>query len=90
VQSRIFFGLVSKFIVTHVLILACAISKDTAFPRVQQSMAVIGMMLLHDVHYCAKRVFSGLFLAILASSQILKHSIPSAGLIQKAALRTII
>jgi hypothetical protein len=52
-------------------------------------MAAIGKVLLHDVKCFIKRTFPGLFLAILSPSQILKISIPSVGLIQKAALKTV-
>lgn len=50
-------------------------------------MGVIGKLVL-DVHRFIERMFSGLFLAILLPSQILKRSIHSAGLIQKVVLRT--
>lgn len=51
-------------------------------------MGVNGKVSPLDVHRFIKCVFSGLFLAILLPSQILKRSIPSAGLTQKAASKT--
>jgi hypothetical protein len=61
VQPRIYFGSVFQFAVTHVLIVVCTISEDTAFPRVQQSMVAIGMVLLHDIHCSVKHVFQDSF-----------------------------
>lgn len=53
-------------------------------------MGAIGKVSLLDVHRFIHYMFSGLFLATLLPSQILKRSIHSVGLIQKAVLRTIL